>query len=135
MRNHPFFTGQEVAVKQAEVKAVSKAKADVLAKAWSQTQALKEGDPVVCAPLWGSYGAGVGPARRRHPDETPFGYWRTEAGAEAGGVWPEAEVEVGAWKEEELETSIKTEADHEMRIIQDRVTLSFTCSSEMKTID
>ena len=49
MRNHPFFTGQEVAVKQAEVKAVSKAKADVLAKAWSQTQALKERDPVVCA--------------------------------------------------------------------------------------
>ena len=72
---------------------------------------------------------------------TPLACWTT--GAEAEGAWPEVEVEVGAWKEEEVEVGalkedkveeeewkefetegVQAETDHEMRILNDRVTPS-----------
>merc|ERR1719234_1390176 len=125
---------QEVAVKQAEVKASkTRAKADILAKAWTQAVKQEAPSPMVFAPLWGSFGTGGGPAF-----ETPFGFWTTESKcAEAEGVWPEVEIkaEVGAWKEapiplppalckeEVVESSAQAETDHEMRIMNDRVYL------------
>ena len=130
-------------MKQAEVKAatmkVHLPKSDIVAKAWTQTVKLKAPSSLVSAPLWGSYGAGGGgPAIG-----TPLACWTT--GAEAEGAWPEVEVEVGAWKEEEVEVGalkedkveeeewkeeefetggVQAETDHEMRILNDRVTPS-----------
>ena len=106
-------------MKQAEVKASkTRAKADILAKAWTQAVKQEAPSPMVFAPLWGSFGTGGGPAF-----ETPFGFWTTKAtGAETEGVWPEVNAEVGAWKEEEVDSIEQAEADHEMRIMDDRVT-------------
>ena len=125
---------QEVAVKQAEVKAATiKAKSDIVAKAWTQTVKLKAPSSMVSAPFWGSCASGGGgPAI-----ETPLACWTTEAGAEAEEAWPEVEVEVGAWKKEEDEEEVgkgeefetrgaQSETDHEMRILNDRVTPSAT---------
>ena len=139
MINHKSLKStQEVAVKQAEVKAATmKAKSDIVAKAWTQTVKLKAPSSLVSAPLWGSYGAGGGgPAIG-----TPLACWTT--GADAEGAWPGVEVEVGAWKEEEVEVGalkedkveeeewkefetegVQAETDHEMRILNDRVTPS-----------
>ena len=102
-------------MKAGKVKVKAKAKADILAKAWTQAVKQAAPSPVVCAPPWGSCGAEEGPAI-----ETPFVCWTTEADAEAAGVWPE--VDVGALKKEEFETN--DQADHEMRIMDDRVTPS-----------
>ena len=128
-------------MKQAEVKAatmkVHLPKSDIVAKAWTQTVKQKAPRSLVSAPLWGSYGAGGGgPAIG-----TPLACWTT--GADAEGAWPEVEVEVGAWKEEEVEVGalkedkveeeewkefetegVQAETDHEMRILNDRVTPS-----------
>ena len=128
-------------MKQAEVKAatmkVHLPKSDIVAKAWTQTVKQKAPRSLVSAPLWGSYGAGGGgPAIG-----TPLACWTT--GADAEGAWPEVEVEVGAWKEEEVEVGalkedkveeeewkefetegVQAETDHEMRILNDRVTSS-----------
>ena len=62
MINHKSLKStQEVAVKQAEVKAATmKAKSDIVAKALTQTVKLKAPSSLVSAPLWGSYGAGGG---------------------------------------------------------------------------
>ena len=91
-------------MKAGKVKA--KAKADILAKAWTQAVKQAAPGPVVCAPPWESYGAEEGPAI-----ETPFVCWTTEAGAGAAGVWPE--VDVGALKKEELEK--ESDKDEERR--------------------
>ena len=96
----------------------TRAKADILEKAWTQAVKQEAPSPMVFAPLWGSFGTGGGPAF-----ETPFGFWTTKAtGAETKGEWPEVNAEVGAWKEEGADSIKPTEADHEMRIMDDRVT-------------
>ena len=113
----------------------TKAKSDMLAKGWTQTVKKETPSTIVCAPmLWGSYGgAGEWPAAFG----TPPGCWSAEAaGTEAEVVWPEVQVEVGAWKDVETERSkaeteaqsdiegahSQAEADHEMRILNGRVT-------------